>query len=205
MVMWLILATTIIVTTQTCKDAPSDPVAKGVFSMTRMGNFFRFFIFQKNAIIDLRIKNKLKPMLTFKKNREEEKIPNPLREEEGNPEEDQEWMEQDYEEGQLSIDVYETEKKIVIKSTIAGVKPEDLDISINNDMLTIRGERKEEEDIEEDDYLYRECYWGNFSRTIILPSEVDTQKVDAELENGILTVTLKKIKEQEKVSVKVKG
>src|SRR6056297_1024154 len=118
---------------------------------------------------------------------------------------EKDWLEEsDYEEGQLSVDVYETEDKIIIKSTIAGVKPEDLDISINNDMLTIRGERKEEEGIEEDDYLYKECYWGSFSRTIILPSEVDTQKVEAELENGILTITLKKTEEQEDIPVKVK-
>ncbi len=146
-------------------------------------------------------------MLTFKKD-QEEKIPNPLREKEEaieeTSEEEQDWMDEDYEEGQLSVDVYETDKEIVIRSTIAGVKPEDLDISINNDLLTIRGERKEEKGIKDEDYLYRECYWGSFSRTIILPSEVDTQKVDAELENGILTITLKKIEETDKISVKVK-
>ncbi len=117
--------------------------------------------------------------------------------------EEKDWLEENYEEGQLSIDVYETSGKIIIKSTIAGVAPEDLDISLNNDMLTIRGERKNQEEVKEEDYLYRECFWGNFSRSIILPTEVDTKNIDAVLENGILTITLQKT-EKEKVSVKSK-
>lgn len=71
-------------------------------------------------------------------------------------------MQTDYEEGQLSIDVYQTPDTIVVKSTIAGVKPEDIDISINNDLLTIRGRREMMEKIREENYLYRECYWGSF-------------------------------------------
>ncbi|PIR13991.1 molecular chaperone [Candidatus Falkowbacteria bacterium CG11_big_fil_rev_8_21_14_0_20_39_10] len=118
--------------------------------------------------------------------------------------EDEKWMDHDYAEGQLSIDVYQTPKAIVIKSTIAGVKPEDIDISINNDMLTIRGKRGHEEKIEEEDYLYKECYWGSFSRSIILPVEVKADKIDAVLENGILTIILPKAKPKKQVSVKVK-
>jgi len=118
---------------------------------------------------------------------------------------EKDWLEEsDYEEGQLSIDVYETEKNIIIKSTIAGVKPEDLDISINNDMLTIRGERKNDQEVREEDYLYRECFWGYFSRSIILPTEVNTKNIDAVLENGILTVTLEKLEDPNDVSVRVK-
>src|SRR4030042_2152976 len=75
-------------------------------------------------------------------------------------------------EGQLTIDVYQTDNDIVIKSTIAGVKPEDLDVSINNDMVTIRGDRKSEEKVETENYYYQECYWGTFSRSVILPVEV---------------------------------
>jgi HSP20 family protein len=102
----------------------------------------------------------------------------------------------DYEEpeieGQLAIDVYQDEKRIIIKSTIAGVKPEDLKISLHHDLLTIKGVRSHGQTVKEEDYLYRECYWGSFSRSIILPTEVDNKKVDAELENGVLTVTLHK-------------
>ena len=117
--------------------------------------------------------------------------------------ETEEWLD-DEEEGQLSIDVFQTEKDIVVKSTIAGVRPEDIDISVNNDMLTIRGKREMHEQVDEENYIYRECYWGNFSRTIILPVEVDAGKIDAFLENGVLTVTLPKSKTSKQVSIKVK-
>lgn len=118
---------------------------------------------------------------------------------------EEQWIEKNYEEGQLAIDVYETEGEIVIKSTMAGVKPEDIDISINNDMLTIRGRREEAANIREENYLYKECYWGSFSRSIILPTEVDNKNIDAELENGVLTITLKKIARDKKIEVSVKG
>lgn len=117
---------------------------------------------------------------------------------------DEEWLDEDYEEGQLSVDVYQTKDAIVIKSTIAGVKPEDIDISINNDMVTIRGKRQIEETVSEDDYFYQECYWGGFSRSIILPTEVVPDKVEASLKNGVLTVTLPKARESKSISVKVK-
>jgi HSP20 family protein len=116
-----------------------------------------------------------------------------------------EWLPEDeYEEGQLSIDVYQTPEAIIVKSTIAGVKPEDIDISINNDMLTIRGHRHMIEKIKDDQYLYRECYWGSFSRSIILPVEIESEKIDAILENGVLTVTLPKAKSAKQISIKVK-
>jgi HSP20 family protein len=118
---------------------------------------------------------------------------------------DEEWIADEYEEGQLSIDVYQTAKEIVVKSTIAGVKPEDIDISINNDMLTIRGKRQMDKKISEESYLYRECYWGSFSRSIILPVEVEAEKIDASLENGVLTVTLPKSKVSKQISIKVKS
>ncbi len=98
---------------------------------------------------------------------------------------------QDYE-GQLTIDVYQTANDIVIKSTIAGVKPEDLNVSINNDMLTIKGTRKNDAKIKAEDYYYQECYWGPFSRSVILPVDVETDKIKAELKNGILTIILPK-------------
>lgn len=114
------------------------------------------------------------------------------------------WLNDEYEEGQLSIDVYQTPKDLIIKSTIAGVKPDDIDISINNDMLTIRGKREESEIIDSADYLYRECYWGAFSRSVILPVEVKAEKINAYLEDGVLTVVLPKIKVRKDVRIKVK-
>jgi len=123
--------------------------------------------------------------------------------EEAEAEEDN-WIDEDYEEGQLSIDIYQTPKAIIVKSTIAGVNSEDIDISINNDMLTIRGKREENEEIKEEDYLYKECYWGSFSRSVILPVEVEADKIEAVLENGVLTITLPKAKTSKQISVKVK-
>jgi HSP20 family protein len=117
---------------------------------------------------------------------------------------EEEWPAEEFEEGQLSIDVYQTAKSIVVKSTIAGVKPEDIDISINNDMLTIRGKREYSEVVDDSDYLFRECYWGSFSRSIILPVEVEAEKVDATMENGVLTVTLPKAKNAQQIQIKVK-
>lgn len=115
-----------------------------------------------------------------------------------------EWLDNDYEEGQLSIDVYQTTDKLVVTSTIAGVKPEDIDISINNDMLTIRGKRETQANIESDDYLYRECYWGSFSRSIILPVEIKAQEIEASLENGVLIIVLPKAKVSKQISIKVR-
>lgn len=95
-------------------------------------------------------------------------------------------------EGQLTIDVYQTDNDIVIKSTIAGVKPEDIDVTINNDMVTIHGERRNEEEVSEENFYYQECYWGGFSRSVILPVDVIAEKAEASMKNGILTVRLPK-------------
>lgn len=116
----------------------------------------------------------------------------------------EEWLGGEYDEGQLSIDVYQTANAIVVKSTIAGVSSEDIDISINNDMLTIRGRREQKEKIREEDYLYKECYWGPFSRSVILPVEIEPEKIDAFLENGVLTISLPKAKSATQISIKVK-
>ena len=117
---------------------------------------------------------------------------------------EEQWIADDYEEGQLAIDVYQTKDAIIVKSTIAGVKPEDIDIAINNDLLTIRGTRKMEERINNDDYFYQECYWGGFSRSIILPMEVKSDQIEATIENGVLTVTLPKAQTEKQIVVKVK-
>lgn len=109
----------------------------------------------------------------------------------------QEWLPDS--EGQLTIDVYQTPTDIVIKSTIAGVSPEDLDITITNDMVTIKGKREKDEVITDGDYYYQECYWGAFSRSVILPVDVEAEKADASMKNGILTIRLPKI---EKVKTK---
>jgi len=108
-------------------------------------------------------------------------------------------------EGQLTIDVFQTDEDIVIKSTIAGVNPEDLDVSINNDMVTIKGERKFEEEVSEENFYYQECYWGSFSRSVVLPVDVIAEKIEASLKNGILTIKLPKADTNRTKKIKVRG
>ena len=117
----------------------------------------------------------------------------------------QELPDEDDNEGQLTIDVYQTENDIIIKSTIAGVKPEDLDVNINNDMVTIRGERKTEEEVNEESYYYQECYWGSFSRSVILPVDVIADKAEASMKNGILTIRLPKADANKAKKIQVRG
>jgi len=115
-----------------------------------------------------------------------------------------EWFEP---EGQLAIDVYQTDDEILIQSAIAGVSPQNLDITIENDMVTIRGvrERPADESITiPKDYFYQECYWGPFSRQIILPAEVDGSRAEATMKEGILTVRIPKIQKEKKRKIVVK-
>jgi HSP20 family protein len=95
-------------------------------------------------------------------------------------------------EGQLAIDVYQTEDEIIVKTPIAGVRAEDLDISVTDDVLTVKGERKQDEKIEESNYLVQECYWGSFSRSYILPVAVDAENASASIKDGVLVVKVPK-------------
>jgi len=103
-----------------------------------------------------------------------------------------EWLDDQYE-GQLAVDVFQDhENNIVIASTVAGVTSDNLDIAINNDMVTIRGRRSFPYDVSEEQYYYQECYWGGFSRSIILPVDVKAEEAIASLKNGVLTITIPK-------------
>jgi len=106
-------------------------------------------------------------------------------------------------EGELAVDVYQTDSDIIVQSTIAGVKPEDLDIAAENDVLTIRGKRESETKEEGKNYFYQECYWGAFSRQIILPEEVDPNRIEAAMKNGVLTIKLPKINRSKLRKIKV--
>ena len=107
------------------------------------------------------------------------------------------------EEGQLTVDVFQTDDEIVIKSTIAGVTADDLDISITNDMVTIKGSRSSDEKIKQSDYYYQELYWGSFSRSIILPEEIDADNAKASMKNGVLTIRLPKLAKSRIKKVKI--
>ncbi len=107
-------------------------------------------------------------------------------------------------EGQLTIDVYQDGDDVVVQSTVAGVAPEDLDIHITNESVAIRGERQKSETVEDKDYFYQECFWGRFSRSVILPVEVDPEKSTATVKNGVLTIRMPKMNRQKAKKVKVK-
>ena len=104
--------------------------------------------------------------------------------------------------GQLAVDIYQTASDIIVVAPIAGVEPENLDISLNDDVLTIRGERKSSKYIPTDDMLYQEVHWGSFSRSIILPIDVVNERVDANLKDGVLTIRLPKAKSTRQIKVK---
>lgn len=107
-------------------------------------------------------------------------------------------------EGQLTVDVYQTPDEIVVESTIAGVKSDDIDVDVTSESVTIRGSRHHEEKVDEKDYFYRECYWGKFSRSIILPQEVDPDKAHSSIKNGVLVIRMPKIHRNRARKVKVK-
>ena len=109
----------------------------------------------------------------------------------------------DNEEGQLTIDVYQNGDFIIVKSIIGGARSEDLDISITSDMVTIKGARKNPDEVKAEDYYYQECFWGNFSRSVILPCDIKTDKVKAAMKNGILTIKLPKIEKNSSMKIKV--
>lgn len=97
-------------------------------------------------------------------------------------------------EGQLVVDVYETETELVIQSAIAGVKNNDIDISIEDDILILKGDRANPvEENDEKNYFTQECYFGAFHREIIIPREIDTSRIDANIKNGMLTIRMPKI------------
>jgi HSP20 family protein len=116
---------------------------------------------------------------------------------------EEDWM-SDYE-GALNIDMYQTKDNVIIKSTIAGVRPEDIDITVANDMVSIKGSRQKEENVAQEDYFYQECYWGNFSRSVIVPVDIDSEHIEADLKDGILTVIVPKAAKAKTKKVKVKG
>lgn len=107
-------------------------------------------------------------------------------------------------EGELAIDVFETDGDFIIQSTIAGVKTEDLDITIENDIVTIKGSREKQTSEQTKKYYYQECYWGTFSRQVILPEEVDGSKAEASLKDGVLTLRIPKVEKIQKRKISIR-
>jgi HSP20 family protein len=105
-----------------------------------------------------------------------------------------------------ALDVYQTPTEIVVKAALPGLKPEDVNIDITGETLEIKGERKAEQEIKKEDYLYQERRYGAYSRSVVLPSGLKTDKAEATMEDGILTLTIPKVEEvkPKKISVKAK-
>jgi HSP20 family molecular chaperone IbpA len=115
------------------------------------------------------------------------------------------WIDEESEkEGELTVDVYQTPDMIIVKSMIAGVRPEDLDVTITRDMVTVHGKREEERIENDDDYFVRELYWGSFSRTIQLPEEVDVDEAEAVEKHGLLILKLPKLDKKKQSKLKVR-
>jgi len=107
-------------------------------------------------------------------------------------------------EGHLTIDVYQNADNIVIESVIAGIDIDDIDVAITAESVSIKGRREKKEKVKKDDYLYQECFWGKFSRSVILPQEIDPDKAQATLKNGVLKIVLPKIHRTQGKKIKVK-
>lgn len=119
--------------------------------------------------------------------------------------ENEEMAEEDEMEGQLALDMYQTKDNLVVKSTIAGVRPEDIDVTVNDNVLTISGERTQHDEVRDKDYYLQECYWGEFSRSVELPEEFDAEGISAEIKDGILTVVIPKSEKAKPKKIMVKG
>ena len=129
-------------------------------------------------------------------------------EEEEAPEDDDTWSDEDdmgsQQDGELPVDMYQTEDTIVIRALVAGVSPSDLDISITRDMVTIRGVREEFQEVHDDSYFHRELFWGSFSRTLLLPEEVAIDESEAQEKHGLLEIKLPKLDKHRSTQLKVR-
>lgn len=107
--------------------------------------------------------------------------------------------------GELAVDVYETPTHLLIKAMIAGVRPEDLDVSITRDLVTIRGKRERAIEGNAGDFFFQELYWGSFSRTIVLPQEVEIEEAEATEKHGLLIIRLPKLDKGRQAKLKVRS
>jgi HSP20 family protein len=128
--------------------------------------------------------------------------PKPIKIEAENEEEPEE--EKEEADGQLTVDVFQDKDHIVIQSPVAGVKEEDLEVHITNESVSVRGTRERNDTVDDKNFFYQECFWGSFSRSIILPEEVDADRSSAALKNGVLTVKMPKLNRQKVRKVRVK-
>ncbi len=114
-------------------------------------------------------------------------------------------QQQEPEDAELQVDMYETPNSLMIRAFVAGITPEELDITITRDMVTIRGKRVQHNQVTDNNrYHYQDLYWGSFSRTIELPEEIEVEEAEAIERNGMLEINLPKINKDRKAKVRVK-
>lgn len=111
---------------------------------------------------------------------------------------------QNTQDGELPVDMYQTDDAIVIRALVAGVSPADLEISITRDMVTVRGAREEFQEVHDDGYFHRELFWGSFSRTLLLPEEVAIDEAEAQEKHGMLEIKLPKLDKHRTTQLKVR-
>ncbi|HBH71628.1 MAG: Protein containing Heat shock protein Hsp20 protein [Parcubacteria group bacterium GW2011_GWC1_42_11] len=115
------------------------------------------------------------------------------------------WETDEQADGELAVDVYQTNDSIVIQAMVAGVASDELSVSVTREMVTIKGKREAPKNVSPENYFYQELYWGAFSRTILLPAEVETEEVEATEKHGLLTIKLPKIDKERKQTIKIKS
>ena len=114
------------------------------------------------------------------------------------------WVEEEEKDAELTVDVSQNSNEIIVKAMIAGVHPDDLDVDITRDMVTIRGHREEERSAKDEDFFVQELYWGGVSRTITLPEEIDVDAAEAIEKHGLLILKLPKVDKGRKTKLKIK-
>ena len=117
---------------------------------------------------------------------------------------DRDWPQENESMAELTVDVYQTPDEIVLQTIVAGVDPTDIDVTITRDMVTVAGLRERMQETVGDDYFHQELYWGGFSRTVLLPEEVDVEAAQATERNGLLTIRLPKIDKKKKTKLQVR-
>ena len=116
---------------------------------------------------------------------------------------EEQWDEEEAVPGQLAVDVYETDEKLIVKARTAGVNKQDLDVSISDGVLTISGTLSSGDESEAVQWHIQECYWGEFSRTLALPVQVKEEEVEAVLKDGVLTIGFTKVKTEQARKIQI--
>jgi HSP20 family protein len=119
------------------------------------------------------------------------------------PEQDEHWMNRVEDEGQLAVDVYQTDDSLVLVAPIAGVSEANLEVAITDEIISIRGTRTQNEQVPQENYFVQECYWGSFSRSYVLPVAVDPDAANASLKDGILTIRIPRVEKSKTRVLKI--